>query len=82
MIYCSIHLALHGIPDALQVIKSSPRIRLRAEFESSSLTSTTRNTHYISRMKVIIIGASGETGRSIVKGLLESTTQFVCIPPD
>ncbi|KAJ0104343.1 isoflavone reductase family protein [Diaporthe amygdali] len=27
-------------------------------------------------MKVIIFGASGETGRSIVKGLLESATQF------
>ncbi|POS68690.1 isoflavone reductase [Diaporthe helianthi] len=27
-------------------------------------------------MKVIIVGASGETGRSIVKGLLESTTRF------
>lgn len=30
-------------------------------------------------MKVIIFGASGETGRSIVKGLLESATQFVCL---
>lgn len=30
-------------------------------------------------MKVIVFGASGETGRSIVKGLLESTTQFVSL---
>lgn len=30
-------------------------------------------------MKVIIFGASGETGRSIVNGLLDSTTQFVCV---
>lgn len=28
-------------------------------------------------MKVIIFGASGETGRSIVKGLFESSTDFV-----
>lgn len=31
-------------------------------------------------MKVIIFGASGETGRSIVKALVASATQFVCFP--
>ena len=30
-------------------------------------------------MKVAIVGATGETGRSVVNGLLESTTTFVCI---
>lgn len=31
-------------------------------------------------MKIAVVGATGATGRSIVNGLLESPTDFVCLP--
>jgi hypothetical protein len=48
-------------------------------FQSNLLERYTFSNSFepIFKMKVVIIGATGETGQSITKGLLEYRTQFV-----